>query len=148
MAAGCGRTPHARNLCLAHYQRLLTGADPREEDPIQTAGGNGSLSHGYRKVPVPFELRHLTNGETPVGEHRLVMAMHLGRPLEPDETVHHRNGVRTDNRLGNLELWSTWQPSGQRIIDKVRWAVEILRHHRPELLTDEAPSAVPRPEDE
>ncbi len=61
-----------------------------------------------------------------VGEHRLVMEQHLGRRLLPQETVHHINGVRTDNRLENLELWSSAQPHGQRIRDKVHWAREIL----------------------
>lgn len=137
-AAGCGRQPHARNLCLAHYQRLLTCGSAGEERPIQRQDGAGWISHGYRWLMVPSELRHLTRGEEMTGEHRLIMALHLGRPLQPHESVHHRNGERTDNRLDNLELWTRSQPNGQRVVDKVRWAVEILRHYRPELLTGQA----------
>jgi hypothetical protein len=69
--------------------------------------------------------------------HVFVMAEHLGRPLEKHENVHHLNGVRSDNRIENLEIWSSSQPAGQRISDKVDWAVEILRLYAPERLNPE-----------
>jgi hypothetical protein len=139
----CDRLAHANGICPTHYRRLADRGNLRADEPINTVAGLGFLNHGYRVVPIRRELRHLTNGKTPAEEHRFLMAMHLGRPLFPDEVVHHRNGVRTDNRIENLELWSTAHPSGQRTQDKVAFAVDILRRYRPDLLS--ASASTPEP---
>ncbi len=70
-----------------------------------------------------------------VPQHRLIMEQVLGRHLLPLETVHHKNGVRDDNRPDNLEVWYSGQPAGQRPGDLVRWAVALLKLYRPDLLT-------------
>jgi hypothetical protein len=73
--------------------------------------------NGYRILKV--DGRHIP-------EHRLVLEKKLGRKLFPEETVHHINGVRNDNRPENLELWSSRHGKGQRVADKIAYAKEIL----------------------
>ena len=150
----CERPVYARGHCSRHYKQLLRHGEllpdrapkqcgshlsrqrqhgsPQADVPLKLVSGRGSLSHGYRKVPVPPELRHLVNGETSALEHRLVMAQHLGRPLRADESVHHRNLQKTDNRIENLELWSRYQPIGARVEDLLVWAWEVIRRHDPQ----------------
>jgi len=129
----CPRLHKAKGYCAAHYKRVIATGDPQSDRPIREVAGEGFIHHGYWIVGVPKELRQLIGGAAKVGEHRLVMALHLGRPLLPDEVVHHRNGNRTDNRIENLELWSTAHPKGQRVEDVVAFGIEMLARYAPEI---------------
>jgi hypothetical protein len=135
---GCDKKATARGLCTGHRHRNRKGA-LRPDIPLKKVAGQGHLNHGYRVVPVPRALRHLSHLRRTEFEHRLVMAQLLGRALYSDESVHHKNGDRLDNRPENLELWSRYQPRGQRVSDKIDYALEILDRYLPEALANQTP---------
>ena len=129
--AGCPSKSYTRGLCSNHYQRMRARAGGTLERVRQPFGAWCINSKGYvvRKILID------SDGRASEFQHRVVMADKLGRDLLPHENVHHINGVRNDNRLENLELWSTHQPYGQRVDDKIDWAIELLRTYRPEVLS-------------
>lgn len=65
-------------------------------------GGKTKASNGYVYIYMPKHPRAHKSGY--ILEHRLVMEEYLGRFLESWEIVHHRNNIKNDNRLENLEL--------------------------------------------
>jgi HNH endonuclease len=97
------------------YNRICL---PREEIPLYTTGGSFvGASSGHVK------------------EHVYVMSKHLGRPIDAKtEEVHHKNGIKTDNRLRNLELRVKYHGSGQKLEDRIEDAISLLRKYRPEVL--------------
>lgn len=125
----CCQSVAGRGLCAKHYYRLRKHGDPLLGRPKRPDGAGHIDRNGYVVKQV--------NGVTDL-EHRQVMALILGRPLLPTESVHHKNGDRADNRPENLELWSKAQPAGQRVDDKVAFAMEILTLYAPHLLASEA----------
>lgn len=111
----CPRLARVKGLCDScyAYQRRHGTTDR----PLKRRSGEGTItSHGYHDVKG-------------VRQHRAVMEAVLGRQLREGETVHHRNGIRLDNRPENLEVWIARHPPGQRVEDVVRFAREILAEY-------------------
>lgn len=98
---------HACGICLASKHTTIK---KRELSPFWR-GGRRINPQGYIVLYISsdnpyFSMRtsgsSLSSGS--ILEHRLVMAQHLGRCLEPWEIIHHKNGIRSDNKIENLQI--------------------------------------------
>ncbi len=62
------------------------------------------VKDGYIMVYPPHLPYPGSRSDGRILEHRLILQETLGRPLEKNETVHHKNGNTMDNRIENLQL--------------------------------------------
>jgi hypothetical protein len=132
---GCKRRHFALGYCQGHWRQLR---EKRPLSPLRQRNGR-ILKNGYVLILEPTHPNAHKDGY--VAEHTRVMAARLGRPLERFEEVHHKNGIRSDNRVENLELWARGlQPPGSRVSDLVNASVRVLRLYRPDLLATSAPN--------
>ena len=116
----CEKKAVCKGYCHMHYYRSSRGLDM--DQPPYTERKKHITSGGYVDVKVRGKW---------MKEHRHIMEKHIGRKLKKQETVHHRNGVRSDNRIENLELWECSHPHGQRAKDKLEWAWKIIERYEP-----------------
>lgn len=124
---GCENLAVARGWCHTHYKRWSKHGDPHRGYP--PGWGKPRLNNqGYVVMRAPEHPNAWGNGD--VAQHVYVMADVIGRPIRPGETVHHKNGVRHDNRPENLELWARRHPPGQRVSELIAFAHEILESYK------------------
>lgn len=134
----CEREIKTGGLCQTHYRRKLKGRDMDApiRSPRKSRAGLDRLDtkDGYILIRRPSCLgKEFERNQAWIYEHRYVMGKHLGRPLDDGENVHHINGNRADNRIENLELWISHQPSGQRVIDLLDWAYDLRERYKHDL---------------
>lgn len=120
---GCDTKSRKEGMCVKHHRRWQRNGSPHRLARQKPEGHVTRKKNGYCYIKID-------NNWIP--EHRHIMSEHLGRELHEDETVHHINGVKEDNRLENLELWASNHPPGQRIEDQIEWALELLEKYEPD----------------
>lgn len=121
----CEKKHYAKGYCVNHYYNNIT----KFREKIKKEGPpkyRTLRKDGYVWITKRGHPNAAKDGR--ILEHTYVMSEFLGRPLVKGESIHHKNGIRDDNRIENLELWIHTR-SGQRLEDRIKWAIEFLEKH-------------------
>ena len=88
---------------------------------------------GVSVTPQGYVYRRISSQKY-IAEHRLIMEQLLGRALLPGESVHHKNGIRNDNRADNLELRvEAKHPRGSTPKELVEWARQLINRYEADI---------------
>lgn len=97
--------PKFTGLCFSCWSKKPK-PNPKGTTARNWKGGRRLNKKGYISIVLPPDnpFYSMCNSTGAVPEHRLIMANYLGRCLHPMEIVHHKNGIKSDNRIENLAL--------------------------------------------
>lgn len=126
LTEGCNKQAIKRYLCGACHARRYRKNEKMPQRRLEPFSAGKS---GYELISFNGELMFY---------HRYVWEQYHNIKLLPQQNIHHINGDRSDNRIENLEIWDTSQPKGQRVADKLRWALEIIGRYCPHKLSGES----------
>ena len=115
----CENTSSYKSLCGLCYQRKRRGKELNDIKHFKSHRGC-QRKDGYISISI---------NKKRILEHHFIMMKSLQRPLRKEERIHHKNGIRNDNRIENLELWTIAHPSGKRVEDMIKWAKEFLEQY-------------------